>query len=324
MCYNERCKKSEKFPTIFIVIFNKNYPLGGLKLNFDDVLKQLKNNENKIVAVAVAEDEEVLLSIKNAKDRDLCSAILVGDSQKIKVIADKINMDLDKFEVIDEKDGIKACEVATKLVSTGKAQALMKGLIDTSYILKAALNKDWGLRTESVMSHIGVFEMPLYHKLLFIVDPAININPDLETKKKIINNSVEAIVNMGIDKPKVAIVCAKEKVNPKMQSTVDASELVDYFADNDGCTVEGPIAFDGAISKKACEIKGIDTKVGGDVDLILFDNIEAGNAVYKTLTYLTESKSGGVVVGTKRPIILTSRSDSNESKLISIALGLMM
>ncbi len=292
--------------------------------NFEEIFKNLKANEDNVVAVAVAEDEEVLLSIKQAKEQGICSAILVGDIEKIKSIADIIDMDLSLFRVIDEKDGVKACEIATRLVSSGEAKALMKGLIDTSYVLKAALNKEWGLRTDSVMSHIGVFELAMYHKLLFITDPAININPDFVTKKSILDNSLKALNNLGIEKPKVALVCAKEKVNPKMQSTVDADELVKAFKDNTNCIVEGPIAFDGAISKEACETKGIKTEVGGDVDLILFDNIEAGNAVYKTLTYLTENKSGGVVVGTKRPIILTSRSDSSASKLISIALGLSM
>ncbi len=292
--------------------------------NFDDILENLKGSENNKIAVAVAEDEEVLLSVKQAKEMGICSAILVGDYEKIEAIAKKINMDLKDIEIIDEKDGVLACEVATRLVSTGKAKALMKGLIDTSYVLKAALNKEWGLRTEAVMSHIGVFELPMYHKLLFVTDPAININPDVETKKSIIDNSVTAIKNMGINKPKVALVCAKEKVNSKMQSTVDADLLTKQYKDSNQCIVEGPIAFDGAISKKACEIKGIESNVGGDVDLIVFDNIEAGNSIYKALTYLTDSKSGGVVVGTKRPIILTSRSDSKESKLISIALGLSM
>ncbi len=292
--------------------------------NFDELLNNLKSQEESLVAVAVAQDEEVLLSIKEAKDMGICSAILVGDKEKIEEIAKNINMDLSQFRVIDEKDGVQACEIATKLVSSGEAKALMKGLIDTSYVLKAALNKEWGLRTDSVMSHIGVFELAMYHKLLFITDPAININPDMETKKGILENSLTALKNLGIEKPKVALVCAKEKVNPKMQSTVDADEITKAFADRADCIVEGPIAFDGAISKEACETKGIKTEVGGDVDLILFDDIEAGNSVYKTLTYLTENRSGGVVVGTQRPIILTSRSDSSASKLISIALGLTM
>lgn len=292
--------------------------------NFDEIFKHLKNTEGNVLAVAVAQDEEVLKAVMKAKELGICEGILVGDTEKIQDIAKTIGMDLSLFEIIDEKDNVKACEVATKLVSSGKAKALMKGLIDTAYVLKAALNREWGLRTDSVMSHIGVFELSLYHKLLFITDPAININPDFETKKNIINNSVLALQNMGIEKPNVAVVCAKEKVNPKMQSTVDADELAKYYKDNDGCIVEGPIAFDGAISKKACETKGIETKVGGDVDLVLFDNIEAGNSVYKALTYLAEGKSGGVVIGTQRPIILTSRSDSSESKLISIALGLLL
>lgn len=292
--------------------------------NFEEIFKHLKGNKGNVLAVAVAQDVEVLKSVKEAQKLGICKVVLVGDIEKINNIAKKIDMDLGLFKIIDEKDNVKACEIATKLVSSGEAKALMKGLIDTSYVLKAALNKEWGLRTNSVMSHIGVFELSMYHKLLFITDPAINITPDFETKKNIVNNSVIALKNMGIHKPKIAAVCAKEKVNPKMQSTVDANDLAEFYKDSKDCILEGPMAFDNAISKRACEVKALETEIGGDVDLILFDNIETGNAIYKSLTYLSESKSGGIVIGTKRPIILTSRSDSSESKLISIALGLLL
>ncbi|MFV0520736.1 MAG: bifunctional enoyl-CoA hydratase/phosphate acetyltransferase [Lachnospirales bacterium] len=290
----------------------------------DDFIELARKKENSVIAVAAAEDKDVLTSIMEGEKLGICTAILVGNEVKIREIALEIGMSLDKHKIVNIEDSVYACEVATKFVSSGEAAALMKGLIDTSYVLKAALNKEWGLRTGSVMSHIAVYELATYKKPLFLTDAAININPDFETKKQIIENSIKAIQNIGVEKPKVGLICAKEKVNPKMQSTVDADELSKVFADREDCVVEGPIALDGAISKEACDIKGIDTKIGGDVDLLVLDNIEAGNALYKALTYLAGGKNGGVVLGTSRPVILTSRSDSSHTKLISMALGLLM
>lgn len=296
----------------------------------DDLLKHVvknvesKSNYEHSIAVAVAQDRDVLLSIDEAALKGFGTAYLVGDEIEIRTIASEIEMNLEKHKIINETDKVSACEIATRLVSQGKAKSLMKGLVDTSIILKAALNKEYGLRTDSVMSHVSVFEIDNYHKLLFVTDAAINIKPDFETKINIIENTVKSLHNLGIEKPKVALVCAKEKVNPKMQSTVDAYDLQSHFESREDCIVEGPIALDGAVSKEACEIKGIKSKVGGDADVILVDNIEAGNALYKSLTYLAGCKNGGVVLGTKEPIILTSRADSAESKLISIALGLSM
>ncbi len=290
----------------------------------EDFIEMARNKENSVIAVAAAEDKDVLTSIMEGERLGICTAILVGSSEKIKEIASEIGMNLDKHKIIDIEDKVYACEVATKLVSTGEASALMKGIIDTSYVLKAALNKEWGLRTGSVMSHIAVFELGTYHKPLFLTDAAININPDLDTKRLILENSIKAMQNIGIDKPNVGLICAKEKLNPKMQSTVDADALATEYKDRNDCVVEGPIALDGAISREACLTKGIDSKIGGEVDLLMLDNIEAGNSLYKALTYLAWGKNGGVVLGTSRPIILTSRSDSSETKLISMAMGLLM
>ncbi len=285
------------------------------------LLEKAKKVSGNKIAVAVAEDKEVLKSVEMGYLEGISEYILVGDEIKIRDIAKKNNIDIKNHKIIDYKDNTEACEIAVKLVKNNEANALMKGLIDTSVILKASLNKEWGLRTGNLISHLAVFEMDTYKKLLFVTDCAININPDLEAKKSIVKNSLKALNNLGLEEIKVGVICAKEKMNPKMQSTVDAVELVKEFSDK--CIIEGPVAMDGAISKKASEIKGIDSKIAGDVDLVVMDNIEAGNVLYKTLTYLCEAQNGGVVLGTLKPIILTSRADSAKSKLISMALGVL-
>ncbi len=284
------------------------------------LLEQATKKENCKIAVAAAHDKEVLVAVNDAYIKGISTAILVGDEEKIKEIAKSINMDLTPHEIVNELDGVESSKIAVKFVKENKANALMKGLIDTSIIMKAALDKENGLRTDSVMSHLAVFEMDSYHKPLFLTDAAINIAPDYNTKKQILNNSLEALKNLNINNPKVAVICAKEKVNPKMQSTVDADLLT---KENFDAIVEGPIAFDGAINSEAAKVKGMDSKVSGDVDLLVMDNIEAGNALYKTLIYLANAKSGGIVLGTQKPIVLTSRSDSAYSKLVSIALGVL-
>jgi len=235
------------------------------------------------------------------------------------------NIDVSPFELINETDDVEACRIAVKLVSEGKASALMKGLIDTSVIMKAVLDKEIGIREGRKLSHIGVFELPSYHKLLFVSDAAININPDFETKKEIIQNAVNALKNLGVEKPKVALLAAKEKADGKMPVTLEYLELVKMAKDGviSNCILEGPLALDNAVSKESIEIKGIKSEVGGDADLLICPDIEAGNILYKSLAFLAKAKNGGVVIGAKQPIILTSRADSSESKLVSIALGIL-
>ncbi len=288
----------------------------------DQLLKKvvLSNNKN-VIAVAVAQNDDVLLSIDLAYKKNIATSILYGDEAEIRYIAQKNNIDLTPHKIVHEIDKTNCCNLAVSAVRDGYATALMKGLVDTSVILKSALNKEHGLRKNNILSHLAVFELPTYHKLLFVTDSAINITPDLITKKNILDNSLYSLNNLGIKSPKVAGICAKEKVNPKMQSTVDALALKDMYKDI--CLFEGPIALDSAISKTSAITKGIYSEVAGDADLLLVDNIEAGNALYKSLSYLSSAKNGGVVLGAKNPIILTSRSDNAYSKLVSIALGLL-
>ena len=291
----------------------------------DDIFNELKSCDKKaVLSVAAAHDEEVLLAVKDACEMDIIKAILIGEEDKIRKIASEINFNLDNVEVIDESD-LKLCaEKAVKLVSSGKADYVMKGLLDTSIILKEVLNKEYGLRTDSLLSHVMIYEVPSYHKLLILTDGGMNIDPDVSQKKKIADNAIKAAKSLGIDTVKVACLAAKEKVNPKMQATLDADELKSMCKDGmfgNGVIVEGPIAFDLAISEEACKIKGYESEVGGDADILLVPTIETGNGIGKALTYMANAKSAGIIMGAKAPVVLVSRADTHESKLYSIAYG---
>ena len=291
----------------------------------DDIFNELKSCDKKaVLSVAAAHDEEVLLAVKDACDMNIIKAILIGEEDKIRKIASEIKFDLSEVEVIDESD-LKLCaEKAVKLVSSGKADYVMKGLLDTSIILKEVLNKEYGLRTDSLLSHVMIYEVPSYHKLLILTDGGMNIDPDVSQKKKIADNAIKAAKSLGIGTVKVACLAAKEKVNPKMQATLDADELKSMCKDGmfgNGVVVEGPIAFDLAISEEACKIKGYESEVGGDADILLVPTIETGNGIGKALTYMANAKSAGIIMGAKAPVVLVSRADTHESKLYSIAYG---
>jgi phosphate butyryltransferase len=293
---------------------------------FKDLLVLAQNKGPKKIAVAVAQDKEVLAAVKEAEELKIIKPILVGDKEKIIAIAKEMNFNLDNVEIIHEEDGEKACRVATELVSSGKAKVLMKGLIDTSVIMKQVLDSEIGLRTGKVISHVAVFDVETYHKIFLVTDAAMNISPDLNQKKEIIENAVGLARSLDIKNPKVAILAAKEKVSPKMEATVHAKELVDMNKRGEitDCIIGGPFALDNAISKEAALHKGIDSEIAGDADILLAPDIDAGNVLYKSLTYLAKAKNAGIIVGTKSPIVLTSRADNEEAKLYSIALGVLM
>ena len=290
----------------------------------DQMLDVLKGSEKVVLSVAAAHDEEVLLAIKSATKMGIIKPILVGQEDKIRAISHEINFDLNGIKIIDKETIEECAEVAVKLVSSKEADFVMKGLLDTSVILKAVLNKEWGLRTDSLLSHVMVYEADFYPKLLVTTDGGMNIAPNYEQKVKILKNAIKATEPLGLETIKVCALATKEKVNPKMQATVDAKELEDAckngeFGEN--VIVEGPLAFDLAVSKEACEVKGFKTEVGGDVDIILMPTIEVGNGIGKAFTYAAGAKSAGIIMGAKAPIVLVSRADTHESKLYSIAYG---
>ncbi len=294
--------------------------------SLQEVLEKAKSQQTKKVAVAVAQDKPVLEAIRDAREQGIADAILVGDKVKIEAVAKEIGMDLTKFEVVHEENVVKAALKAVELVSSGKADMLMKGLIDTANFLRAVLNKEVGLRTGKLMSHVGVFEIPNLDRLIFLTDAAFNMYPELKEKIDIVKNAVTVAQAVGIETPRVAPICAVEVVNASMQATVDASILskMNDRGQIKGCIIDGPLALDNALSVEAANHKGITGPVAGKADVLLMPNIEAGNIMYKTLTYTTECKSGALLVGTSAPVVLTSRNDSHETKMNAIALAALV
>ena len=293
----------------------------------DDMLKKLKGDKRVTLSVAAAHDEEVLLAIKSAVEMEIITPILIGEENKIREISKEINFDLSKFKIINKGTIEECAETAVKLVSSGEADFVMKGLLDTSVILKAVLNKEWGLRTDSLLSHVMVYEVPSYDKLLVTTDGGMNIAPDYDQKVKILKNAIEATKPLGLKHIKVACLAAKEKVNSKMQATVDARALQEAGERGEfgkDVTVEGPLAFDLSVSKDAAKIKVFESKVSGETDIMLMPTIEVGNGIGKALTYFAGAKSAGIIMGAKAPIVLVSRADSHESKLYSIAYGALI
>lgn len=294
-------------------------------MNFNDILEKVKECDRKVVSIAAAEDENVLQCVKACKEQGIADAILVGDAAKINAIAEEIGFDLEGTEVIDEPDMVKASLIAVKLAHDGKADMYMKGLLDTKSFLKSVLDKEVGLRTGGVLSHVCVFDMPKVEQLLFLTDVAFMTYPTLEDKVNIINNTIPVCNACGIETPKVAPLAAVEVFNPKMQCTVDATELVKMNEEGTlpGCIVDGPLSFDLATEYEACVHKGTtNRKIVGDADILLFPDIHAGNLVYKTIVHnVDDVKNGCILTGTSVPVILTSRSDTFETKVNSIVLA---
>ncbi|MDD6202051.1 MAG: phosphate butyryltransferase [Lachnospiraceae bacterium] len=292
--------------------------------SFNDLLSQVSACSKKKLAVAVAQDKAVLEAVKAAKERDIADSILVGDAEKIREIAASLSMNVDEYEIIDVKDITEASLTAVKLVHDGKADMYMKGLLDTKTFLKSVLDKEVGLRTGKPLSHVCVFEIPGIDRLLFLSDVAFMPYPTLEDKKCIIDYTVAIAKACGVDCPKVAPLAAVEVVNPKMPVTVEAAELTRMNEEGEitGCIVDGPLSLDIALYKEAAEEKGaLNRKVAGDADILVFPDIHAGNLVYKAIVHMVDCQNGNILTGTKAPVILTSRSDTCETKVNSIALA---
>jgi len=296
-----------------------------LYCNYSEISQKIKRSGQVIVSVAVAQDKEVLAAIKLAQDAGIAQAILVGDAYAIAPMLIEVGLAADT-QIIHESDHMKAALKAVSLVKNGHAQVLMKGLINSSDFLRAVLNKEEGLRTGRLLSHLAAFEVPGQNKLIFITDGGMNIAPSLQEKKCILSNAMLALHAMGISNPHVAVLAANEVVNSKMPATVDAEMLVQMSLVGELPTgvVEGPIALDVAISSEAAKHKGIDSQVSGTVDLILVPTIESGNILGKALIYFANSKMAGIVLGTTHPIVMTSRAETPEGKLNSIMLACLV
>ncbi|WP_026572578.1 phosphate butyryltransferase [Bacillus sp. UNC438CL73TsuS30] len=288
-----------------------------------DRATQLKKNT---VAVAVAEDIVVIKAVLDAIERNLANFILFGNQENInrmiKTEQNKVNPDK-SLRIVHAETNELAAKLAVKAVSNKEADVLMKGNIPTNVLLKAVLNKEYGLRTGNILSHVAVFEIPNRDRFIIVTDSGMNITPDLEQKAQIITNAVAVAKGIGIETPKVAPIAAVEVVNPAMQATVDAAALtvMNKRGQITGCIVDGPLALDNAVSVLAAEHKGIQSEVAGKADILVVPAIEVGNALYKSLVYFANAKVGAVIAGAKAPIVLTSRADSAESKLFSLALA---
>lgn len=292
-----------------------------------ELTEKARSKTKRKIAVAAAEDEAVLKSLKAANNENIVIPVLVGDKYEIEKIAKSIGFDLNDIQIIHNDKGTDvSAQIAVSLVKNGEADILMKGFVSTGSLLKAVLDKENGLRKGQILSHVAFFESPYYHKLLCVTDVAMNIAPDFDTKVHILNNAVEACHKIGIMIPKVAVIAAVETVNPKMEATVHAA-MLKTMSDRKqltGCIVDGPLAIDNAINKEAAEHKGIVSKVAGDCDVILVPDINAGNIFYKALNFLGGATTAAVIMGATVPIVLTSRSDSESSKIFSIALAAAM
>ena len=292
------------------------------KLDF--LFEKCKEGCHMNLAVACPHGTDALGAVCRAHHDGLVNGILVGDPERMKRMADEEGYDLSGLEIVEEKNDYIAAERAVKMVSAGDADLLMKGLVKTAALLKAVLNKEWGMRTGSLLSHLLLFEVPLLDYRVFgLADAGMNMYPDLNAKAGIIDNSVGCFHKLGVENPRVAALGAVETVNPDMPCTIDAAALTQMNRRGQikGCTVDGPFALDNAVSLESARIKGIDSPVAGNADLLLVPDIEAGNILAKVVLYMVKARGAGVVLGASRPIVMTSRFDSMETKLASIALG---
>jgi phosphate butyryltransferase len=295
--------------------------------SFSELKKLLSGSERTSLVVAAAQDDYVLEAVYEAYKEGFCDAILVGVKEEILAIEAKLQIPEDAFEIVDvQGETAEQCEVAVDMVVQGKAQFIMKGLVETKILLKAILQQKEHLLTGEIMNHLAVFDIPEYHKLLFMSDSGMIISPTLKQKEHIIANALPVMSAFGLEEPKIALLCAKEVADPKMPATTDAEALKTLNEEGmiTDCIISGPIAMDVAISKEAAEHKGIESPVAGEVDLLIMPSIEAGNILYKTLVKLGRAKSAGIITGASVPIVLTSRSDSAESKLNSIMMGALV
>ena len=290
--------------------------------NFDSLLKLVADHPPCRLAVAVAQDHTVLEAVKGAEERGLIHPLLVGDRDEIHQAAERASYKLSEAAIVHEQEPVKAALAAVALASSGNADMVMKGYVHTDDFLRAVLHREKGLRTGSIMSHVFIAENRPLDRLVFIADGAMNIAPNLEQKAAILLNTVHLANAFGIMRPKVAVMAAVELINPLMQATLDAAALAQMSRRHQfsvECIVDGPFALDNAVSEMAAKHKKIAGPVAGSADILLVPNIEAGNMLAKALVYLGSCRLAGLLVGAKVPVVLTSRADTAESKLLSIA-----
>jgi len=293
---------------------------------YEQMLERCRTLEPIPTAVAHPCEETALAGALDAAVLGLIRPILVGPAAKIEQVAAKLQRDLGGFQVVDAPHSHASADKAVELVNSGRAELLMKGSLHSDELLAAVLARGSGLRTERRLSHVFIMDVPTYHKVLLVTDAAINIAPDLDAKADICRNAIDLALAMGVEQPKVAILAAVETVNPKMIATIDAAALCKMAERGQitGGLLDGPLAFDNAISREAAQIKGIHSAVAGDPDILLVPDLEAGNMLAKQLSFLANADSAGLVLGARVPIVLTSRSDNVRSRIASCAVAVIL
>ncbi len=282
-----------------------------------------RGHRRRRLVLAAAHDAHAMGAVIDAHQNKLVDATLVGDERKIRNIAEEHKLDISPFALTHEPDNAKAAARAVKMVRDGEADILMKGNLGTAVLLRAVLNKEYGLRTGEQISHLAIFELPTYHKLIGLTDAAMNIAPELMEKVSITRNAINYFIKLGVKTPKVAMLSAVETVNPAMKSSMEASAIA-KMGDRGQikqCIIDGPLAFDNAVSTKSARMKGIISPVAGDADILVADDIDAANGLYKAFIYFASAKCAAIILGAAAPIVLTSRADTDETKLNSIALA---
>ena len=302
--------------------------MGGPPRTFDEIRERAlahgRERGKARLGIAAARDACALEAAKEAADLDLIEPVLVDERAEIESSARENGIDIEGWEIVDVEDQVAAGKKTVELVRSGDLDFLMKGKIQTADLMRAALNRETGIRAGKLMSHLALLWTPTFGRMLGLSDGGIVLSPDVEKKANIIRNSVDAMHKLGWESPNVAVICGLELVNPAMPCTVDAAELAEMNRNGQitGCTVDGPFGFDNAISEVAAERKGVESPIAGKADLVIVPEIEVGNVLYKGLVFMTEGvRTAGVLLGAKVPIVMVSRSDGSDAKLNAIAVG---
>ncbi len=293
---------------------------------FAELMEAAKKVGPKAIAIAAAHEHEVLLAAADAQSQGMATCILVGNQGLIRETAKEHNINISGMITVAEPDPKAAARRVMELVNLGHADIAMKGKIETGDFLRAALDRETGLRTGALFTHVGVFEVPGMDRLVFISDAGVVVAPTMEQKIAIVQNAINVARRLGVEQPKVAVLAATEMVNFKIPSTMYAANLSKMAERGQiqGGIVDGPLALDNAISLESAEIKGIHSPVAGQADILITPDVESGNILAKAITYFANGKMAGVVVGAKVPLVVASRSDPHETKLTSIALGVLL
>lgn len=294
--------------------------------SFQDLFKMANTAAPKRVAIVCAEDEHVLEAVQEAVKKGVVLPIYIGDEAKIKTIVSSLKYEIDPSSIYPTTSPEEAAKLAVRMAREQDCDILMKGLIDTKIILKAIVDRETGIKENGLLSHVALVYSDVLQKMLVVSDIAMNINPNVSEKVQIIKNAIRVAKAIGYTHPKVGLASSVEKVNPKIASTVEAEELVKLYHQGffEDAIVDGPFAIDGLVSKESAMIKGLQGEVAGNADVIIFPNLDCGNIFYKSLVFLANAKTAGIILGAQVPIVLTSRADSAESKLNSIGLAVAL